>query len=139
MEMLRPQVLFGGGASYGQYGQQQRCQYGHVYKLERNQAHCLLALCISDTHKKLLLANPDAVSHLVHGLMLDPAHHRSGDTDPTDFEDVKAAVPTYLPTYHAMPRNATQWRSLNASCYLPVQFFIHSGLSGRHRFDLAGD
>ena len=86
IEMLRPHLIFGGK------GQRRSGTYGHVYALERNQAQCLLALCISDTHKKLILANPDAVTHLVHGLMLDPAYHRSGEADQTDFEGVKAAV-----------------------------------------------
>ena len=87
-EMLRPHLLFGGEAQYGRQGP----TYGHVYALERNQAQCLLALCISDTHKTLLLANPAVVTHLVHGLMLDPAYHRTGERDTTDFAGIKAAV-----------------------------------------------
>ena len=66
--------------------------WGHLIQLELSQAQPFLSLCISDSHKQLLLANPHALTHLLHGLMLDPAHHRSDEADITDFEGVKAAV-----------------------------------------------
>jgi hypothetical protein len=37
-----------------------------------------LELCISDTHKPLLLANPDFIPYLVDALLLDPDHPRAG-------------------------------------------------------------
>lgn len=85
-EILRP------GFFAERNGWREGYSYGMHYAMWRNQAQSLLALCISDSHKKLLLTNPNAVTHLVYGLMLDPAHHRTGERDPTNFEGIKTAV-----------------------------------------------
>eukprot|EP01043_Picozoa_sp_COSAG02_P105867 COSAG02_NODE_41870_length_390_cov_0.690722_1_plen_100_part_10 len=37
-----------------------------------------LDLCISDSNKELLLANPDFLPYLVDALLLDPDHPRTG-------------------------------------------------------------
>ena len=41
----------------------------------------VLELCISDTRKPLLLANPNLIPYLINGLFLDPDHPRADLTD----------------------------------------------------------
>lgn len=64
-------------------------------RTRNTQCQALLSLCISDANKPLLLTNRNFLPHLVHGLLLEPKHHRSKAVhpgDPTDFESVKAAI-----------------------------------------------
>jgi hypothetical protein len=66
--------------------------YGSMWPISAIQAAPLIALCVSDCNKQLLLNSPTFLAHLVHGLLLESQHHRTGDADPTDFENVKATV-----------------------------------------------
>jgi hypothetical protein len=61
--------------------------FGSIWPLAANNCRGMLSLCISDTAKQMLLNHSSFTSHLVNGLLLDPAHARK-DSD----EAVKAAV-----------------------------------------------
>eukprot|EP01045_Picozoa_sp_COSAG04_P021380 COSAG04_NODE_2294_length_4375_cov_2.525257_3_plen_220_part_00 len=50
--------------------------FGDSLPLDPQWSDPLLHLCVSDHHKALVLANPDAISQLVSCLFLDPDHPR---------------------------------------------------------------
>eukprot|EP01045_Picozoa_sp_COSAG04_P015950 COSAG04_NODE_1298_length_7325_cov_2.902989_5_plen_593_part_00 len=49
---------------------------GGAFPLTTFWCEALRDICVSDLHKNLVLANPDAIPHLLSGLFLDPDHPR---------------------------------------------------------------
>ena len=47
---------------------------GGTMQLAANWSEALRNICVSDLHKTRVLANPDAIPHLLSGLFLDPDH-----------------------------------------------------------------
>lgn len=66
--------------------------FGFMWPITTVHASPLLNMCVSDSAKQLLLNNKTFLQQLVHGLLLDSTHHRTGAGDPTDFESVKEIV-----------------------------------------------